>query len=259
MIFLKFTKPGVAFESLLCPVYACESVHSWRQMRCLHTQGTQTELHECTHTATITVTENWSSISHSGMNSTKLWNCYIYHLAYSSLDHHHPIGSNLVDITLNVNGTLLLHPLQHDIQDNERSRPAHPSTAVHQQRRTRGRMLLTDKRNESGNACFVVWHPVVRPSCEVILGHSQGWAWVIPYLAIHKILTIHTKKSNMFNCKRHILWVPWWDGICVWQTKVTRFVSTASDPGHYPSTLYRFHPQASSKNISPIYMYSFIN
>ncbi len=91
--------------------------------------------------------------------------------AYQSLDHEHSLGPHVTEELVHVDRALLLHPLQHAVQENEGAGPTHPRTAVDQHWRAILDVCLTnatDKGNERGGK---LGYTVVGPAQEVIVGY----------------------------------------------------------------------------------------
>ena len=127
--------------------------------------------------------------------------------SYRSLHHVHSITSNLIDITLDVNGLFIFDHLQHGIHYNECSSPANSSTAVHQQRRTRGRVRFMNARNKGGNVGLVIRHSMIWPGSEVVLGHTQGWVCVIIRLPMHIMSQFMQKLKWHATCVQHAVYM----------------------------------------------------
>ena len=106
---------------------------------------------------------------------------FCYRLAYLtlntywSLHHQHSLFPQVAHKLVNVDGVLLLDPLQHVVQGDEGACPAHPSTAVHQQQVLSGvRVSLPHSLDEVDHGDGIGGHPMIRPGHVVVLGHLQG-------------------------------------------------------------------------------------
>ena len=93
---------------------------------------------------------------------------------HQGLHHEHTLGPHLLHKGIHVHRRLLVDPLQHGVQGDERTGATHTSTAVDQERAlvlVVTALGLTDERDERGGK---LGHSMIRPGGEVIVGHPQG-------------------------------------------------------------------------------------
>ena len=93
--------------------------------------------------------------------------------AYQRLHHQNTLGPQVVQKLVHVDRVLHLHPLQHAVQQDEGARPAHTSTAVYQHGWTIFIVDLPHTADEGYEGGGKLWHPVVRPAEEVVVGHRK--------------------------------------------------------------------------------------
>ena len=91
---------------------------------------------------------------------------------YLSLDHSAALSPQFQDALVDIDASLSLQNLQHDVQDNESPSPPHPCTAVNEQgRRVRGEVRLADVPDEPQESCGIARNTVVGPGLEVVVDY----------------------------------------------------------------------------------------
>ena len=105
----------------------------------------------------------------------------IKHYTHHCLYHEHPLLPEVTDKLINVEGVLLLHPLQHGVQCDEGACPAHTSTAVHQEEVLLVvRMCLPHSLDEVDHGDGIGGHSMIRPGQVMEQGHFKGWrVWLL--------------------------------------------------------------------------------
>ena len=88
-----------------------------------------------------------------------------------SLDHVVPLSPQTGDVAVHVHRLLVLHPLQHGVDDDEGPGAADPRAAVGDDGPAVRAVELVDPPDELKERRAVLRHPVVRPGRELELLH----------------------------------------------------------------------------------------
>ena len=93
------------------------------------------------------------------------------------MHHEGPLGSHIKQKLIYIHCILLLHPLQHAVQEDERACATYTSTAVHQQGVAIILVVtLLYSTDECSEGSCKLGHSMIRPGGEVILSHLQWFS-----------------------------------------------------------------------------------